>query len=131
MILRMYQITVEQHFAASHAIRLPDGSLEPLHGHNWRVRVTVGSEGLDEMETVMDFHDLDALLAAIIKPLGNAHLNDLPPFAGPEGQLAVNPTAERVAWFIGDTLAGRLSQRVTLVRVDVEEALGCWASYQP
>jgi len=127
----MYQITIESHFAASHAIRLPDGSLEPLHGHNWRVRVTVGSITLDEIETVMDFHDLHALLEAIIKPLRNTHLNDLAPFAGDDGTLALNPTAERVAEFLGQTLASQLPQRVKLTRVDVEEALGCWATYLP
>ena len=58
----VYEITVERTFAAAHAIRLPDGALEPMHGHNWRVRATVAAERLDGIETVMDFHDLQALL---------------------------------------------------------------------
>ena len=45
----MYQIQIEKNFSASHAIALPDGSLEPLHGHNWPVVVTVQSQELDEI----------------------------------------------------------------------------------
>ena len=36
-----FEITTTRTFAAAHQLRLYDGSLEPLHGHNWRVQVTV------------------------------------------------------------------------------------------
>jgi hypothetical protein len=35
-----FQISTTREFAAAHALRVYDGSLEPVHGHNWRVRVT-------------------------------------------------------------------------------------------
>ncbi|MCC6580233.1 MAG: 6-pyruvoyl tetrahydropterin synthase family protein [Phycisphaeraceae bacterium] len=127
----MYEITVMREFAAAHAIRLPDGSLEPVHGHNWPVRVTVAAKRLDGIETVMDFHELAHRVDDIVKPFQNSMLNDVEPFAGPAGTLAVNPTAERVAWWIGRQVGEGLPAGVRVVRVEVGEAPGCWAAFCP
>ena len=127
----MYQIQVDKVFSASHAIRLPDGSLEPLHGHNWPVSVVVQSQELDEIETVMDFHILEAWLDELLATVHNRHLNDVAPFADEQEKLVVNPSAERVAWWIGSAIALRLPGHVQLVRVSVGEAAGCTAIYLP
>ncbi len=37
----MFEVTVEQTFAAGHALRNYHGKSEDVHGHNYRVRVTV------------------------------------------------------------------------------------------
>jgi len=37
----MFEVTVEQTFAAGHALRNYRGKCENVHGHNYRVRVTV------------------------------------------------------------------------------------------
>lgn len=127
----MYQIQVDSVFAASHAIRLPDGSLEPLHVHNWPVSVLVETAELDNIETVMDFHILETWLKELLTTAHNRHLNEIPPFADDKGMLVVNPTAERVAWWIGSEIALRLPERVKLVKVSVGEAPGCTAIYMP
>ncbi|HAI10397.1 MAG TPA: 6-carboxytetrahydropterin synthase QueD [Phycisphaerales bacterium] len=127
----MYQIQIKKTFSASHAIYLPDGSLEPLHGHNWPVVVTVESKELDAIETVMDFHVLEGWINDLLATVHNRHLNEVAPFAGEDGKLAVNPTAERVAWWIGTQIASRLPDHVQLVRVSVGEADGCTAIYLP
>ena len=62
----MYQITIEKVFAASLALRLPDGSYEPTHGHNWPVRVTIGADQLDAMDCVMDFHELERIVDGVL-----------------------------------------------------------------
>ncbi len=123
----MYEITVETEFAAAHALHLPDGTDEPLHGHNWRVAVTVARAGLDALETVMDFHDLERAVAAVLEPWHNRNLNDVTPFA----DQGVNPSAERVAWWIGEQVIPSLPNGVTLVSVHVGEAPGCTAVYRP
>lgn len=122
-----FEITIETTFAAAHALRLPDGSDEPTHGHNWHVRVTVARAGLDAMATVMDFHDLERVVHDIVAPWHNRTLNDVAPFAGG----AVNPSAERVAECIGQATAQHLPTGVTLERVEVGEAPGCTATYRP
>ena len=39
-----FEISTTRTFAAAHALRLPGNQIEPLHGHNWRVRVTVAAD---------------------------------------------------------------------------------------
>jgi len=123
----MYAITVDRTFSAAHAIRLPDGSMEPVHGHDWRVRVRIESPELDAIETVMDFHVLEARLDEVIGGANNNDLNAIPPFAGG----AVNPTAERVAWWIAETLRDVAPKPARLTSVRVTEAPGCEAEYRP
>ena len=122
----MYEITVSKTFAAAHAIRLPDGSIEPVHGHNWSVDVTVASRELDGIETVMDFHVLEKTIDGLMARVNNRHLNEVAPFI----DCKVNPTAERVAWWIGTEVARTLPKGVSLVSVRVGEAPGCAATYR-
>lgn len=124
----MFEISIDAAFDATHALRLADGSLEPVHGHDWPVRVTVAADALDEIETVMDFHELESIVERIIAPFRGRHLNDVEPFAGEAG---VNPSAERVAWWIGERVKAALPDRVRLVSVRVGEAPGCAAIYRP
>ncbi len=124
----MFEISVTSTFAAAHAIRLQDGSREPLHGHNWTVTVTVERDALDEIETVMDFHALERLVETVIGPWRNASLESCVPFAGATGR---NSTAESVAHHIGTTVALQLPEGVRLLRVSVTEAPGCVATWRP
>jgi 6-pyruvoyltetrahydropterin/6-carboxytetrahydropterin synthase len=125
----MFEITVQRVFAASHALRLPGGTLEPVHGHNWELAVTVASDRLDAIDTVMDFHDLEQFVDEVIRPWHNRHLNDLPPFA--EDDQGINPSAERVAWWVAQRVAARLPEGVRLESASVTEAPGCRATYRP
>jgi len=100
-------------FSAAHALKLYDGSLEPVHGHNWKVTVTVAGAKLDAIGVVMDFHELERLIDVIVLPLHNHHLNELPAFA------TLNPSAEHVALYISQTL--RLPAGISLVSVEVWE----------
>src|SRR6185436_17691494 len=114
-----FEITITRDFSASHQLRLYDGSLEPLHGHNWHVVVTVAASKLDSIGVVMDFHELQRLLDAVIAPMHNRHLNDLAAFA------SVNPSAENVASHIAEML--RVPAGVRLGSVEVWETVDCRA----
>lgn len=98
-----------------------DGSLEPLHGHNWHVRVTVRADQLDGIGTVMDFHELQRLLDAIVGPMHNSHLNDHPAFANR------NPSAENVAFTISQAL--KLPADLKLTSVEAWETPDCRARW--
>jgi 6-pyruvoyltetrahydropterin/6-carboxytetrahydropterin synthase len=108
-----FEIRTTRTFSAAHQLRLYDGSLEPLHGHNWRVEVTVESAELDSIGVVMDFHELERLIDQIIAPMHNTHLNELAAFT------KLNPSAENVAMHISRFLL--LPGAVKLVRVEVWE----------
>ena len=118
-----FDITATRHFSAAHQLRLYDGMTEPLHGHNWVVRVTVSAEKLDAIGVVMDFHELERLLDAVVAPMHNTHLNDLPLFK------ATNPSTENVALHIGREL--RLPPGVRLLAVEVWETQQNSAVYRP
>ncbi len=108
-----YLIRSTRRFSAAHALKLYDGSLEPVHGHNWKVTVTVSAEKLDAIGVVMDFHELERLIDLIVQPMHNRHLNDLPAFA------SLNPSAENVAVHLTQTL--RLPAGISLRTVEVWE----------
>ena len=125
----MFEISIHRFFSAAHAIRLYDGTIEPLHGHNWTVEVSVSTVELDTIEVVMDFHELEQIVDGLLAKLNNRNLNETPPFSPqPPG---VNPTAERVAWWIGTETVKMLPSHATLVSVKVGEAPGCVATYRP
>lgn len=117
-----FAITITRDFSASHQLRLYDGSLEPLHGHNWHVVVTVAAEKLDEIGVVMDFHELQRLLDQIVVPMHNRHLNELPAFA------KVNPSAEYVAGHIAGGL--KVPGHAKLESVEVWETPDCRAIWR-
>jgi 6-pyruvoyltetrahydropterin/6-carboxytetrahydropterin synthase len=118
-----FEITTTRKFSASHQIRLADNSLEPLHGHNWRVCVRVAAPQLDAIGVVMDFHDLEKAVDAVIGPLHNRHLNETGPFE------RANPSAENVAALVGRTI--ELTAGVSLVCVEVWETDENSAVYRP
>ena len=119
-----FEITAEREFAAAHQLRLYDGSLEPLHGHNWRVRVTVGADQLDAIGVVMDFHEVERLLDAIVQRLHNTHLNEVEPF-----RSGLNPSTEHVALHVGRNL--QLPASIRLLSVQVWETAVNSALYRP
>ena len=119
-----FEISTTRAFSAAHALRLYDGSLEPVHGHNWRVKVTVAAAKLDAIGVLMDFHELERLVDAIITPLHNRHLNEVEPFAA-----ELNPSAENVALHVGRSL--RLPGAVRMVSVEVWETDTNSATYRP
>ena len=118
-----FEIRTTREFSAAHQLRLYDGSLEPIHGHNWRVRVTVQAKALDPIGVVMDFHELERRVDQIVIPWHNRHLNETEAFAHD------NPSAENVALHIGRSLV--LPTGVTVRSVEVWETGGNSAVYRP
>lgn len=119
-----FQIRVTRSFSARHALRLPDGTLEPTHWHGWPVTVVCQADVLDAADCVVDFHDVQRQLDGIFAPWQGRTLNDCEPFVS-----GVNPSAERVAETIAKALA--FEARVTLVAVEIGEADGCVAVWRP
>jgi 6-pyruvoyltetrahydropterin/6-carboxytetrahydropterin synthase len=126
----MFEVRVERVFCAAHALVI-GGARETLHGHNWRVRVTIAGPALDADGLLVDFHAVERLLDEIIGPMHNANLHDVPPFD------TVSPSAERVAEQIGarmragvDVLTMATSPRPRVVSVEVTEAPCCVATWR-
>lgn len=119
-----FEIASIRRFCAAHALKLYDGSMEPIHGHNWRVQVRVTAERLDAIGVVMDFHELERLIDQIVVPWHNRHLNECSPFL-----TELNPTAENVAYHVGRTL--KVPGNVRVLSVEVWETDENSAIYRP
>lgn len=113
----MYELTVISGFSAAHRLRGYEGECEGLHGHNWKVEVTVAVPGLNEVGLAIDFKVLKGELERVLKGLDHSYLNEKPPFD------RENPSSEGLARFIFDELSKGLSHhrvgelRVKMVRV--------------
>lgn len=120
-----FAITIRRTFCAAHRLTFANGVVEPTHGHNWHVSLTVRRHDgqLDDADCVLDFHELEHQLDAVIGPWNNNNLNACPPFAS-----GVNPSAERVAEAIATGI--EVQKGVIVERVDVTEAEGCIATWR-
>lgn len=117
---------MEGQFRATHAVRLPDGSLEESHEHTWRVTATFRSNRLDPtMGVVVDFLKVEAALSAIAAELEGRDLNSMDEFS------QTGPSAEKVACYLAGRLAELLKGEGKLYCVSVTEAPNCRAAFYP
>jgi len=122
----MFEISVEYSFAAGHALRGYKGKCEHVHGHNYRICVSVAGEQLNSIGLLMDFVDLRAALKAFAERLDHGFLNDLPPF----DQL--NPSAENLAKYFWEGLEPEVrKQGLHVQSVTVWETDTTSATYRP
>jgi len=122
----MYELTIRTEFSSAHNLRGYEGACERLHGHNWRVEVSIEAQSLGPMGFVMDFKELKNATASIVEKLDHRYLNETPPFT------ELNPSAELIARFIHDELSGFLSERkgIQVSEVRVWESDTASASYR-
>lgn len=110
----MYEVTVEDSFAAGHYLRNYKGKCENPHGHNYRVRVTLRGTKLDKAGLLLDFKDLKEVMKHVIDRLDHQMLNDVEPFT------EINPSAENLAKYFYDEASSRLMS-VTSGRVAIRD----------
>ncbi len=113
----MYRVSVEDEFDAAHYLRGYQGRCEALHGHRYRVRVTLKTQLLNDIDLAYDFTLLKKHLREIMAPYDHTCLNDVPPFT------EINASAENIARTVYQALAPRLSEPgVELDKVEVWES---------
>lgn len=122
----MYELTTIVNFEAAH--RLPDypGKCSRLHGHNWKVEVTVAGPSLDKLGMLIDFRELKQTVNEVITTLDHYYLNETEPFS------EVNPTAENIARYIYEEIGKKLTAtaQVTVTKVKVWESPQSAAVYR-
>jgi 6-pyruvoyltetrahydropterin/6-carboxytetrahydropterin synthase len=95
----MFEVAVEQTFAAGHALRNYRGKCENVHGHNYRLLVTVRGENLDDTGLLVDFIELKRVTREVIERLDHQFINDIPPFD------VLNPSAENIARYFYEEIS--------------------------
>jgi 6-pyruvoyltetrahydropterin/6-carboxytetrahydropterin synthase len=120
----MYEVSIETHFSAAHSLRNYQGKCESLHGHNWKVEVTVVRDDLDKIGMAIDFKILKEKTRTVIDQLDHCHLNELPAFT------QLNPSSENIARYLFEKLIKELKdEKVKLIKVTVWESEGSRATY--
>jgi len=122
----MYHARVEEEFSAAHFLSHYNGKCEKLHGHNYRVRIWLRGEKLNEGGMLFDFSLLKKLLREVLAVLDHSNLNDMEIFNS-------DPSAERIAKFIFEEIEKKLPDEETgkpiLWAVDVYENSRSMARY--
>jgi 6-pyruvoyltetrahydropterin/6-carboxytetrahydropterin synthase len=126
----MFEISVEETFAAGHALREYRGKCENVHGHNYKVQVTIEGERLDSTGLLMDFVEIKGLLHAVVDRLDHQFLNDLSPFD------VQNPSAENMAKYFYDEIssgleATKVEAPVRVAQVKIWETDTSTSTYRP
>lgn len=105
-------------FEAAHRLPSHPGKCRDLHGHSYRLVVTVERDVDAESGLAMDFSELKAIVRReVISALDHKDLND----------LIRNPTAEALAVWIWRKLQGPLPG---LVEVELFETRRCSVVYR-
>lgn len=114
---------ISKWFAFEAAHRLPavpeDHKCARLHGHSFRVELTVSGPVGEESGWVMDFGDLSAAWAPLHDLVDHRYLNEVDGLA--------NPTSEILATWVWDRVSPTLPG---LVAVKVAETCTCSATYR-
>lgn len=110
----MFEVSVEDSFAAGHALRGYRGKCENPHGHNYKVQITLNGESLDNIGLLFDFKDLKTAMNEVIDRLDHKFINDIEPFT------EMNPSAENMAKYFYDEMSVLLRDR-TQGRVQVKQ----------
>ena len=122
----MFHLMIKTHFAAAHNLINYQGDCENLHGHNWRVEVTVAARELDKAGLGIDFKLLKQRTNQILDELDHKYLNDLEPFQ------TVSPSSENICRYLFERLSERLNDdNVKVEQVNVWESENACASYTP
>jgi 6-pyruvoyltetrahydropterin/6-carboxytetrahydropterin synthase len=98
----MFQVSVEDTFSSGHALRGYKGKCENVHGHNYRVQLTIEGPQLDAIGLLVDFTHVKKIMREIMARLDHQFINDLEPFK------TVNPSAENMAKYFFEETAKEL-----------------------
>jgi len=126
----MFEVTVENSFAAAHRLREYKGNCERLHGHNWRVKMTFHTDSLNTLGLAIDFRIARKILADVLSVLDHTNLNELDAFT------RLNPSAERIAEYIFTRATGVIAnypgiENVAVRSVTVFETPGSAVTFYP
>ncbi len=120
----MYELTVIKQFSAAHQLREFRGNCERLHGHNWKVEVSLTGEELNDAGLLIDFREAKEATDRILEELDHSFLNELPHFRDQ------NPSSENIAAYIFEKLSSTLNNnQIKVTKVTAWESDSARASY--
>ena len=111
-------VTVEAEFHSAHQLPGYGGACSRIHGHTYRLAVTLAGEPDAETGMVIDFAELQAMVdEKVVSVLDHRLLNE----------VVSPPTAENIARWIWERLKADMPQ---LTEVKVYETSQCYVTYR-
>ncbi len=127
----MYILTIEDYISAAHQLRGYKGKCENIHGHNWKVEVSVYGNKLNNLGILIDFHDLKDMLKEVLQQFDHKNLNNMEEFTHQ------NPSSELLSKIIYQKIEKMLKQyshanntKIYVLCVTVWESATCRSTYQ-
>jgi 6-pyruvoyltetrahydropterin/6-carboxytetrahydropterin synthase len=124
----MFQVTVDESFSSGHALRGYKGKCENVHGHNYKVRVTLEGPQLDSVGLLYDFTHLKRVIREIVGGVDHKFLNDTAPFD------VINPSAENLAKYFYDETTRQMNampEGARVTSITIWETDTTSATYRP
>ena len=117
----MYELMVENKFDSAHYLENYDGPCSRMHGHTYKVQVTICGEKLDEkVGMLLDFTHIKKHLNKIVDRLDHQVLNEI---------LDCNTTAELLSKYFYDELEKKVPDHCKLKKVCIWETPTSSATY--
>lgn len=117
----MFEVMVEKTFDSAHFLENYDGPCARMHGHTYKVQVTVmGSQVDKKVGMLIDFSDVKLHLNKLVSKLDHQVLNEL---------LDFNTTAELLAKYFYDELKPSMPSYCKLKKVCIWETPTSCATY--
>ncbi|MBA2123654.1 6-carboxytetrahydropterin synthase QueD [bacterium Unc6] len=118
-----FQICIYETFSGAHNLREYQGECEKLHGHNWKVEVSVTGI-LNRLGMVIDFTVLRDSLKSILSKIDHTYLNEIPYFK------KNNPTSENITKYIAQELKkDKDLKKIKIISIKVWEKDTAAATY--
>lgn len=123
----MVTVTKIFNFEASHKLPHYEGACHKLHGHSYKLEVTVGGKVITDPNNpkcgmIIDFKDLKKIVNEVaVDKYDHSYLND----------FFQNPTAEIMVEDIGANIEFRLPSEIHLVSCKLWETATSYAEYKP
>jgi len=112
----MYRINVTSSFAGAHKLDNYPGACKNLHGHNWKIRVQLTTQDLDDLGMAIDFKIVKDRLNELIDKFDHQYLNDLEWFKNQ------NTTSENIARVIYHELQKSFDKNIEINEVEIWES---------
>jgi len=113
----MFLVTKEFEFAAAHFLPKYFGKCENLHGHNYKLHVTVAVPKLDEEGMAFDFGTLKRIVQReVIDVLDHTLINDTIPVASAE--------------CIAEWMWKKLEKSIPIFEIKLWETSTSWVTYR-
>ena len=120
----MYTLTIRTSFAAAHKLINYQGDCENLHGHNWKVEVSVTAKELNQAGLGVDFKVLKREAGVVINEFDHKYLNENPVFRD------ISPSSEHISRYLYHRISERINNdNIKVASITVWESENASACY--